>query len=136
MLQNGCGPGTCYDVLSVHNYDWENPTVTKSSSYMNRWNIYQSLQQQLASAGYPDVHVMLTEWGYSTVMQADGFDPAVQARYLALGLNLMLADPTVDGIVYVNMYNAGTDFWGYTAITNQSFTQKPAYGVYESFASH
>jgi hypothetical protein len=135
MLQNGCGPGTCYDVLSVHNYDWENPTVVKAQSYMNRWNIYQTLQQQLAQSGYSGVHVMLTEWGYSTVMSPVGFDPQVQARYLALGLNLMLADPTVDGVTYVNMYNQATDFWGNTALLDQSFGTKPAFNLFSQFAA-
>jgi hypothetical protein len=135
MLQNGCGPGTCYDVFSVHNYDWENPTVTKAQSYMNRWSIYQTLQQILAQNGYPNVHVMLTEWGYSTIMAGDGFDPQVQAEYLALGFNLMLADPTVDGVVYVNMYNSATDFWGNTALVDSSFSPKPAYNVFSTFAS-
>jgi hypothetical protein len=135
MLQNGCGPGTCYDVLSVHNYDWENPTVAKAQSYMNRWSIYQTLQQLLAQSGFPGVHVMLTEWGYSTIMSPVGFDPQVQARYTALGLNLMLADPTVDGVTYVNMYNPATDFWGNTALVDQNFGIKPAYNVFSQFAS-
>lgn len=135
MIQNGCRPHTCYDVLSVHNYDWENPTVTKRSTYMNRWSIYKDLQQILAQNGYPGVHVMLTEWGYSTVMAYDGFDPHVQAQYVALGFNLMLADPTVDGIVYVNMYNSATDFWGNTALTNDNYSLKPAYSVMSRFAT-
>jgi hypothetical protein len=136
LLANGCGPGTCYDVLSVHNYDWENPTVAKDPSYANRWNIYQSLQQILAQSGYSGVHVMLTEWGFSTIAQSDGFDPSVQAQYLALGFNLMLADSSVDGIVYVNMYNPGTDFWGYTSLVDQTYDAKPAYQVFTQFASH
>lgn len=136
LLNNGCGPGTCYDVLSVHNYDWENPTVAKNSLYEGRWNIYQTLQQVLAQNGHPGVHVMLTEWGFSTIMQPDGFDPSVQAQYVALGLNLMLADPTVDGIVYVNLYNPATDFWGYTSLVNQQYQPKPAYQVLEKFASY
>jgi hypothetical protein len=136
MISNGCRPGTCYDVLSVHNYDWENPTLAKAPSYMNRFNIYQTLQQELAQAGYAGVHVMLTEWGYSTVMQYNGFDPKVQAQYLALGFNAMLSDPTVDGIVYVNMYNPNSDFWGNTALTTQAYTVKPAYATYSKFAGY
>jgi hypothetical protein len=136
LLTNGCGPGTCYDVLSVHNYDWVNPTAAENPTYESRWNIYQSLQQILAQAGHSGVHVMLTEWGYSTIMQSDGFDPNVQAQYLALGLNLMLADSSVDGIVYVNMYDPGTDFWGYTSLVDQQYADKPAYQVFANFASH
>jgi hypothetical protein len=135
MISDGCHPGTCYDVFSVHNYDWENPTFQPNQGYMGRWNIYQTLQGILAQNGYPGVHVMLTEWGFSTIMMPVGFDPAVQAQYVALGFNLMLADPTVDGIVYVNMYNGGTDFWGNTALTTQSYQLKLGYQVFSSFAS-
>jgi hypothetical protein len=46
----------------------------------------------------------------------------------------MLNDPLVDGIVYVNMYNPATDFWGKTALVSADFTPKPAYAVYRRFA--
>jgi hypothetical protein len=78
---------------------------------------------------------MITEWGYSTDPASfDGVAPQTQARYVALGLNEMLADPLVDGIVYVNMYDPEAGFWGGTALLNNDFQPKPAYWVFRSFA--
>jgi hypothetical protein len=134
LYASGCRRGACWDVLSVHNYRWDDPTHAAPERAANRFDIYRSIIAIAAEHGDPDTHVMLTEWGYSTDASANGVDPATQARYLALGFNLMLADPLVDGIVYVNMYNPGTDFWAQTALVNPDFTPKPAYDVYRRFA--
>jgi hypothetical protein len=107
MYEAGCGTGKCWDFLTVHNYRWDNPTYHVAAREPNRWDIYKDLQQIAVAHGEPKPHVMLTEWGFSTIMSPDGFDPAVQAYFMALGFNLMLADPTVDGIVWVNVYNGG-----------------------------
>lgn len=130
----GCKRGACWDVLSVHNYRWENPTFAAPESAPNRFDIYKAILAIAAAHGDAGTHVMLTEWGYSTDASADGIDPQTQALYVALGFNLMLADALVDGIVYVNMYNPATDFWGQTALVSADFTPKPAYAVYRSFA--
>ncbi|MGZ3541777.1 MAG: hypothetical protein ACXVAF_11400 [Vulcanimicrobiaceae bacterium] len=137
MLANGCGPGTCYDVLSVHNYDWESPALERESEAT--FGIYRQLQQILADKGHPGVHVMLTEWGFSTADNPYGFDPRVQARYLAIGLNKMLADPTVDGVTYVNVVNTScrpscsADFWGRTALTEPDGSPLPGYNTLRDF---
>ena len=130
----GCRRGACWDVLSVHNYRWENPTFAAPQSATNRFDLYKTILAIAAAHGDAGTHVMLTEWGYSTDMSADGVDPRTQASYVALGFNLMLADPLVDGIVYVNMYNPATDFWGQTSLVAADFTPKPAYDVYRTFA--
>jgi hypothetical protein len=134
LYDSGCRRGTCWDEISVHNYRWDDPTLPAPERAPNRFDIYKSIQAIAAEHGDPGTHVLLTEWGYSTADLPGGVDPATQARYLALGFNLMLADPTVDGIVYVNMYNPATDFWGQTALVNPDFTLKPAYAVYRTFA--
>jgi len=51
-----------------------------------------------------------------------------------MGLNRMLADPSVDGIVYVNVYNPDTDFWGYTSLVGRHFELLPGFDVYRRFA--
>jgi hypothetical protein len=130
----GCKRGACWDVLSVHNYRWENPTFPTPDGAANRFDIYKPILAIAAAHGDTNTHVMLTEWGYSTDASADGLAPQTQALYVALGLNLMLADPLVDGIVYVNMYNPSPDFWGQTALVSADFTPKPAYDVYRAFA--
>jgi hypothetical protein len=135
LYANGCRRGSCWDVLSVHNYCWQNPSFAADEATPARFDIYKALQRIAAAHGDPDTHVMLTEWGYSTdPASPDAVDPAVQAAYLAVGFNLMLADPSVDGIVYVNVYNPGTDFWGQTALTTPDFARKPAYAVFQRFA--
>jgi hypothetical protein len=134
LYSNGCRRGACWDVVSVHNYRWENPTFAQPDRAPDRFDIYKSIQAIAAKRGDAGTHVMLTEWGYSTIDSPDGVDPKTQALYLALGFNLMLADPTVDGIVYVNMYNPSMDFWGQTALVTPDFIPKPAYAVYRSFA--
>jgi hypothetical protein len=134
LYDGGCRRGACWDVLSVHNYRWENPTFEAPAGATNRFDIYKTILAIAAAHGDAGTHVMLTEWGYSTDASADGMDPQTQALYVALGFNLMLADPRVDGIVYVNMYNPATDFWGQTALVSSDFTPKPAYDVFRSFA--
>jgi hypothetical protein len=135
LYDGGCKRSVCWDVVSVHNYRWENPTFPAPESAANRFDIYKPILAIAAAHGDAGTHVMLTEWGYSTTgASADGVDPQTQAIYLALGFNLMLADPAVDGIVYVNMYNPAPDFWGQTALVANDFTPKPAFGVYRRFA--
>jgi hypothetical protein len=135
LYANGCRRGVCWDVISVHNYRWENPTDPVPDREPNRFDIYKPLQAIAAEHGDPGTHVMLTEWGYSTYADSkDGVDPKTQALFLALGFNEMLADPTVDGIVYVNMYNPASGFWGETALVSPDFVPKPAYYVYRTFA--
>jgi Cellulase (glycosyl hydrolase family 5) len=136
LYNNGCRRGACWDVLSVHNYRWENPTFPVPVAASNRFDIYKDLIEIAAKHGDPGTHVMLTEWGYSTIGTPDGFDPQTQALYVALGFNEMLADPLVDGIVYVNMYNPATDFWGQTALVSSDFVPKPAYYIYREFARY
>lgn len=139
MLANGCGPDSCYDVLSVHNYDWEDPTNERESEAT--FGIYRELQKILAKNGHPGIHVMLTEWGFSTAENPYGFDPRVQARYLAIGLNRMLADPTIDGVTYVNIVNPSCkpscpqDFWGRTALTDATGTELPGFAILKEFAT-
>jgi hypothetical protein len=79
---------------------------------------------------------MLTEWGFSTVMTPEGFDPAVQAYFMALGFNLMLEDPSVDGVAYVNVYNGGPDdnFYAQTEVMRNDFTPLPGFAVLQRFS--
>ena len=139
-LNTACRTGVCWDLLDVHNYDWESPTATKRAGYENQWSIYKQLQSIGAQYG-DSFHVMLTEWGYSTAMSASGFDPQVQALYIAQGLNLMLADPSVDGIVYVNLFNSSCnpscagDFWGRTALEDANWNRQPAFYTFRKFAT-
>lgn len=135
LYASGCRRGECWDVISVHNYRWANPTFPSAPDQTDRFDIYKALQDIAARHGDPGTHVMLTEWGYSTIDEPDGVDPKTQARYVALGLNEMLADPTVDGIVYVNMYFPRADLWGQTALVTPDFVPKPAYYVYRAFAT-
>ena len=133
MYDSGCRTGACWDVLSAHNYRWINPTFALGHA-QNQWSIYKDLQAIAVAHGDPVPHVMLTEWGYSTADLPEGLDPAVQAQYIAIGLNLMLADPTVDGIVYVNIYNPHEHFWGRTAVTTADFKPQPGLDVLRRFS--
>jgi hypothetical protein len=135
LYANGCRRGACWDVLSVHNYDWESPDVEPWHS-RTRFDVYKDLQQIAAEHGDSGTHVMLTEWGYSTDPDnAYAFDEQTQAVYVAQGFNRMLSDSSVDGITYVNMYNPGHDFWAYTALVDQNFRPKPAFYVFRRYAT-
>ena len=135
LYDAGCKRGACWDVLSVHNYRWINPTFPAAESAPDRFDIYRAILAIATAHGDANTHVMLTEWGYSTSAETpDGIDPQTQALYVALGFNMMLADPLVDGIVYVNMYNPASDFWGQTALVASDFTPKPAFDVFRAFA--
>jgi hypothetical protein len=135
MYAAGCRTGTCWDVLSVHNYSWMDPTYALPSSQSNRWQVYQDLQAIAVAHGDPMPHVMLTEWGFSTAALPNGFDPHVQARYMAIGFNLMLADPTIDGIVWTNVYASGSDFWSRVSVTDASFAPLPSESTFRTFAT-
>jgi Glycosyl hydrolase catalytic core len=135
MYDAGCRRGTCWDVLSVHNYAWSDPDSNPDHS-RTRFDVYKDLQQIAAQHGDAETHVMLTEWGFSTQPGNQyAFSEPVQAVYIAKGFNRMLRDPTVDGVTYVNMYNPGTDFWGYTSLVRQDFTLKPAFFVFKRYAA-
>jgi len=135
MYAAGCRTGTCWDVLSVHPYAWMDPTYTVTPAATNRWQIYADLQAIAVAHGDAKPHVMLTEWGFSTANVFDGFDPAVQARFMALGFNLMLADPTVDGIVWAGVNDTASDFWSNVGVTSTSFAPLPAEATYRAFAT-
>ncbi len=136
MYGAGCRRGVCWDVLSVHNYRWLNPDFNVDPTAQNRFDVYKDLQAIASVNGDAGTHVMLTEWGFSTAPVADGVDPRVQSRYIALGFNRMLADPTVDGIVYVNVYNNGRpgSFWVDTRLVDQNFVTSPGFETYKRFA--
>lgn len=142
MYAAGCKTGSCWDVLSVHNYAWMNPNFASEpdlpSTYFNRWDVYKDLEAIALANGEPvPPHVMLTEWGISTdTASPSGFDPAVQADYISIAFNKMDADPTVDGLVYTNIYNPGTDFFSLMALTTANFALLPGYDVYKKFAAH
>jgi hypothetical protein len=136
LYANGCGRGKCWDVLSVHNYSWMNPDFVLDAKTPDRFDVYKDLQRIAAAHGDANTHVMLTEWGFSHVDKINGFDPRVQAEYIARGFNRMLADPTVDGVVYVNVYNGGPpqSFWTQTQVVDNDFTTLPGYDTIERFA--
>ncbi len=149
MILAGCATNRCWDVLSVHNYAWMNPlfaTHAFSGDWgPNRFDVYKDLQRIAMTNREPRgrrigpdpgrlPHVMLTEWGYSTAQVPQGFDPAVQAQYLSIGADMALADPTVDGIVWVNVYQPGTDFWSRTALTDPDFSLEPGFTTLTRFA--
>ncbi|MDQ6929625.1 MAG: hypothetical protein M3126_03025 [Candidatus Eremiobacteraeota bacterium] len=139
-INASCRTGVCWDVLDVHNYDWESPNATKRAGYENQWSIYKQLQT-IGNQHGDAFHVMLTEWGFSTAMTASGYDPQVQALFMAQGMNLALADPTVDGIVYVNLFNQSCnptcagDFWGRTALEDANWNRLPAFYTFRKFAT-
>ena len=135
MYDAGCRKGTCWDVLSVHNYAWQDPDFNPDH-LRTRFDVYKDLQQIAAQHGDAATHVMLTEWGFSTQPgNPYAFSEAIQALYIAKGFNRMLRDPTVDGITYVNVYNPAMDFWGYTSLVRQDFTFKPSYFVFKRYAA-
>lgn len=134
----GCKLGVCWDEISQHNYRWNAPASATILNYKydNRFDIYKDVQNIAVAHGDPVPKMMLTEWGYSTCPDpVVCFDPAVQALYLAQGLNLALADPTIDGVTYVNVYNGGLDFWANTALVNNDRSLKPSFSVFQQFAT-
>jgi len=134
LYREGCHAGTCWDILSVHNYDWEDPTVNVDASIDPRFDVYKDLQAIARENGDPTPHVMITEWGYSTANVDVGFDPRVQARYIALGLNRALADPTIDGIAYVSLQSSSDAFWDDTGLVAKSGEPKPGFYAFSAFA--
>ena len=139
----GCKVGVCWDELSIHNYRWAEPssaTIANDPSEDNRFDVYKDAQNVAVAHGDPKPKVMLTEFGFSSCDSLTVcFDPMVQALYTANGFNLALADPTVDGVTYVNIYNSSADgpdyFWSHTALMNNDNTPKPGYAMFQQFAT-
>jgi hypothetical protein len=133
----GCRTGTCWDVLSVHTYDWENPDFAVDPAAQSQWLLYRQLQAIDRRSSHVTPHVMITEWGYSDQRSVDGFAPAVVARYLALGFNRMLADPTVDGIVYTHVVGTGLehDFYGAMTLRADDGLERPGARAFAAFSS-
>jgi hypothetical protein len=138
MYDAGCKTGTCWDVLSVHNYAWMNPTFYNRSARENRWDNWKMVQQVAQQKGDGTPHVMLTESGWSHAASPDGQDPAVQAQYIAMGFNMILADPTIDGVTYVNVNSTGpaTNFWNEVGLMGDYYTPLAPASVYREFASY
>jgi hypothetical protein len=137
MYNHGCRTGSCWDVMSIHNYAWINPSFYNRASRENRWDNYKMIQQVAAQNGDGTPHVMLTEAGWSHSYLPNAQDPAVQAQYIALGFNMILDDPTIDGVTYVNVYNTGSpsDVYAGTGLLGDGFTQLQPYSVFREFAS-
>lgn len=139
----GCRVGVCWDEISIHNYRWAAPgsaTAANDPNEDNRFDNYKDIQSVAVANGDPQPKIMLTEWGYSTCDTLTVcFDPMVQALYFAQGMNLALADPSVDGVTYVNVTNTTDDgpdhFWSHTALVNNDYSPKPGLGVYAQFAT-
>jgi Glycosyl hydrolase catalytic core len=135
MYAAGCRRGACWDVLSIHNYDWEDPDINPDHS-RSRFDVYKDLQEIAAEHGDFGTHVMLTEWGFSTSPgDPDAFSARVQAVYIAKGFNRMLRDPTVDGITYVALYSPTDEsFWAGTALVGAGYQPKPGFYVFQRYA--
>jgi hypothetical protein len=142
MYRNGCRAGTCWDELSVHAYTQFEPAHSVAP-YMAqtspaRFDLYKDLQLVALSNLDPLPHVMITEFGFSTSLFSVGFDPAVQAAYLADAYNQGLADPTVDGMAYVSL-TAGFavspyDYTDAMEVYPVGGPAKPAYATFASLA--
>jgi hypothetical protein len=142
MYAAGCRTGTCWDVLSVHDYAWMNPDYASEpylpATYYNRFDVYKDLQAIARTNGErAKPHVMLTEWGISTdPTSPSGFAPAVQAQYISIAFQKVENDPSVDGIVYTNIYNPAGDFFGDMSLTDDDFTPLPGFAAYRTFTSY
>ena len=142
-MDAGCKVGVCWDEISVHNYRWTEPfaaTIANDAREDNRLDIYKDVQNVAVAHGDPKPKVMLTEYGWSSCTNLTVcFDPMVQALYIARSLNSFLADASVDGITYVNVYNSSTDapdyFWSSTSLVNNDRTVKPGFAVFQKFAT-
>jgi hypothetical protein len=135
LYANGCRTGVCWDEISLHNYRPDNPTFYVNPKNDDQWNCYKVAQAVAAAHGNGTPHILMTEAGFShSTTDPTGLDPRVQAQYIALEFNKMLADPTVDGVVYNTVYNPGTTYWATLALTNPNLSPLPAESVYSSFA--
>jgi hypothetical protein len=137
----GCRYRICWDELSIHNYRWAAPGAATifNYPYEDRFDDYKDLQKIAVLHGDPVPKVMLTEWGYSACEESTAcFDQLVQALYIAQGFNLALADSTIDGITYVNIYNSSNDppyyFWSNTSLVHNNYRTRPGYSVFQQFA--
>jgi hypothetical protein len=135
LYNEGCKQGNGWDVLSIHNEAWLNPNADFGDDKTEaRIDVYKDLLDVAARNGDTNAHIMWSEWGYSTIDNTDGFDPKVQAYFIGLAFNRMLADPRVDGVVYVNIYNPNSDFYGMTSLVDKKFNPLPGFSMYQKFA--
>jgi hypothetical protein len=138
MLALGCGPGTCYDGLSIHLFlPYPIPSNTTPCFPASGGNYdYQCVTAVRTAAGQSALHVLIGETAFmvpSTVPTE-----AVKATAVVAEMEMFAADPNIDGVNYANVdecafYPSGPFFGG--CLVNTSGVKLPAYGALAALAA-
>lgn len=159
---NGCKTGVCWDVFSLHIYDYRNPhfsdpTVGPDPLYGNYPNIefvdgnnalgpvYATVKhvQAVVCKQHNDCNmpIAITETGAYTSLSdstgAYGLDPAVQAAYMSYLFNWALRDPTIRYIIWSELFNSGFgDPYDSIGVYFDDGSHKPSFDVLHRFATY
>jgi hypothetical protein len=136
LYANGCRLHVCWDVISVHNYAWQDPSMPQPADKENQWLNYKAIQRIAVQHGDPVPHVMLTEVGFCHG-EGDRLcqDPVTQARYMDEALNMALRDSTVDGITWQNgAHPEGSGEFSSINCEDDHLQPYPCYFVFRRFS--
>ena len=133
----GCGPGTCYDGISLHltlRYPIPPPTTP---CYPNPGGNYDmQCVSDIETAASGPIHVLISESMYGI----PSFVPDEHTKALAVvaEMTAYAANPSIDGVSYANvdecaLYPSGA--FTNACLIDTSEVQLPAYGALQWFAS-
>lgn len=131
----GCRTGRCWDIVSIHNYAWVDPSILQPPTKEAQWYNYKRIQQIAVSHGDPVPHVMLTEVGFCRGHSRQCQDARTQALFMAESFNLALADPTVDGITWQNgAHPEGANAFDSMSCEDDELRPYPCFYVFQKFS--
>jgi hypothetical protein len=137
MLAAGCGPGTCYDGLSMHlSLVYPIPSAS-TPCYPNSGGEYSMhcVTDVIAATGNTNTHVLIGETVYP--VPADVSTEQLKATATVAAYTAFAANPLVDGVVYANVDECALYTSGYFeggCLIDTSNTQLPAYAALKSMA--
>ena len=137
MLAAGCGPGTCYDGLSIHLALKYPIPAAGTPCYPNSGGQYslQCVADVISASGSSATHILIGETVYP--VPNDVADEATKATATVAAFTAYSRLPAVDGVVYANLDECALYPSGYFSggcLINTSNQQLPAYGALQSLA--
>jgi hypothetical protein len=133
----GCGPGTCYDGISLHLTLRYPLAPAGTPCFPNPGGNYdmQCITDIEAAAGAP-IHVLVSESMYGIPSAVP--DEQTKALAVVAEMTAFAADPTIDGAAYANVDECAdypTGPFSNACLISPSGTNLPAYGALQWYAS-
>jgi hypothetical protein len=133
----GCGPGTCYDAISVHIFFPYPLAPNGSPCYPAVGGNYDlaCLTNIQTAAHAPNLHLLIGETSYMVTSTV----PSESAKSIAVTsmMQMLAAQPYIDGASYANVDECAlypTGYYSGGCLINTAGVRLPAYGTLASLA--